>query len=99
MPKELNEANAKEAFLKVVESTGIGAAASNPDGLMAEKVKVAVPQDMHDGYPARLLASANNVCTNEPYGWRVTQQEPNIENSTIFSDLYLDWFQDIVWPA
>jgi hypothetical protein len=99
MPRELNEENLKEAYCKVIACTGIGAAEDNCDEVFPKLVKVVVPQPMHDDYSAKLLACAIKICTNEPYGWRVTEREPDIKDNTSFADLYESWFREIVWPA
>jgi hypothetical protein len=98
MPRELNEGNLKEAYCKVIASTGVGAAEKNCDDVLPKHVWLVVPEPMHDDYPARLLACANQVCTNEPYGWKVDQTEPEVEDETTFHLLYEDWFKAIVWP-
>ncbi len=100
MARELNEPNLKEAFFKMLGSTAIGKAESpNREELLGEKVKKAVPKSMCDTYPARLLASARQVCTNEPYVWRVDSIEPEIDDTTTFGILYTVWFRMIVWPV
>lgn len=99
MPRELNEENLKEAYCKVLVCTAIGAADDNCDEVLPKLVKVVVPELMHEDYPARLLACANQVCSNEPYGWIVDQNEPEINDDTTFLVLYKGWFKEIMWPS
>lgn len=96
MALELNEENLKEAYCKVLACTGIGAAVSNCDDLLPKKVLVVVPQELHDDYPAKLLACAIKICTDDPYGWTVKNEEPEIAEDTAFQSLYDDWLMGIV---
>jgi len=97
MARELNEENRKEAYCKVLACTAVGAAESNCDKLFPKLVKVVVPQSLHEDYPVKLLACANRICTDEPYGWSVDPQEPDLGDDTTFADLYESWFKKIVW--
>ncbi len=86
----------KEAYCKVIASTGIGAAEDNCDEIFPKLIKVVVPQPMHDDYPAKLLASATEICANEPYSWVVKKEEPTIDENTTFQSLWSDWLARIV---
>ena len=97
MKLELNEENAKRAFSEVIAATGIGCAAQDCDALLPEKVLVRVPQDMHADYPGRLLASATRICSRDPYGWSVEDQEPTIDACTTFQSLRDLWFLKIIY--
>lgn len=92
MPLELNESNLKKAFCQVLACTGIGAAIANCDEVLKQNVLVAVPVEMHSDYPARLLACAIKICTNEPYYWSVKEEEPQIDAETTFQSVYEKWF-------
>jgi hypothetical protein len=97
MGLKLTEENAKKAFGEVLACTGIGSADGGCDALLPEKVLVRIPASMHSDYPARLLAGAIRVCSHNPYGWRVQQEEPTIAVSTTFQSLWDDWFRRIVY--
>ncbi len=100
MSLELNNENAMKAYCAVLACTGIGAAKNNCDEVLTKTVKVVVPVSTHDDYTARLLACANQVCTDEPYVWRVDQTEPPaLTDETVFQNLYDDWFKNIIWPV
>lgn len=99
MSSEFNEENLKEAYCKVVACTGIGAVDKNCQDVLEKQVKVAVPESMHEDYPARILGCANQVCTTEPYLWRVTQREPVIEDDTTFDEIFKNWFKRVVRPV
>ena len=93
----LNEESAKKAFGEVIACTGIGSADEGCDALLPEKVLVRVPHSMHSDYPARLLAGAIKVCSHDPYGWCVDQQEPTLADTTTFQSLWDDWFLKIIY--
>lgn len=97
MAMVLNEANLKEAYFKVLECTGLGAADSNGEDLLLPKnVLVTIPQSKHEDYAAELLGCAVKVCANEPYEWTVKNEEPNIDVDTTFQSLWDNWFTEII---
>lgn len=96
MAKELNGANALEAYCGVIACTGVGAAASNCSVVLPKIIKVTVPQEEHDTYPERLLECAKQICAGEPYGWSVEDKTPSVEDDTTFQDLFDEWFKEIV---
>jgi hypothetical protein len=96
MPMALNEPNLRQAYCKAIARTGIGAAEKDCDGVLPQTVKHVVPQPMQDAYPETLLVSLVHVCTHEPYSWLVTDEEPEIQDSTTFEDLWLSWVVQIV---
>lgn len=97
MARELNEPNLKEAYFKMLGSTGIGKAESpNREELLGEKVKKAVPKSMCDTYPTRLLQSALEICTKDPYNWVVHNQKPDIDDKSTFQSLWDNWLIHIV---
>jgi hypothetical protein len=91
-----SEENLKKAFADTIAGTNIGAATQGPDALFPKLVKVVVPLDMHDGYPSRLLGSANQICCKDPYGWSIDQREPTVADDTTFEMLYENWFKVII---
>lgn len=100
MARELNELNRREAYCKVLVCTGIGAAGT-PEGckdLMDKIVWVVVPESMHESFPAKLIACTVQICTDEPYEWKVINEEPEITENTTFEKLYQEWFKEILWP-
>jgi hypothetical protein len=97
MGRELNEQNAKEAYCTVLAATGIGGAVNNCDDVLPQIVWVVVPADMHEDYPARLLAAAIQICTDEPYEWTVENVEPEIDEESSFQSVYDEWFTLILY--
>ena len=93
MAMELNEANLKEAYFKVLECTGIGAASED---ILPKNVLVTVPQSMHEDFSPKLLGCAINVCANSPFEWTVDNVEPTINADTTFQSLWDDLFTVIV---
>ena len=96
MPMELTVENLKKAYLETLKSTGIGAVESNSDGVLAEKVKKAIPLEKQDTYPEVLLEAAKRICTREPYGWIVRDELPSIDDNTSFQMLFDDWLSRMV---
>ncbi len=96
MAMELNEANLKKAYFKVLECTGLGAAARADDVLLSKNVMVTVPESMHEDYAARLLGCAIKVCADAPYEWTVENKEPAIDKDTTFQSLWDNWIIEII---
>ena len=97
MGLELNEKNLTEAYCKALACTAIGAAVNHCDDLLPKTVLVVVPEEMHDDYPARLLACAIRICNKDPYRWSVENIEPTIDADTTFQSLWNDWFITIIY--
>ena len=97
MGLDLNEENAKDAYCRVLAATGIGAAVNDCDDILPQIVWVVVPADMHEDYPARLLAAAIQICTDEPYEWTVEDTEPEIDEESTFESVWEEWFTQILY--
>ena len=91
--------NLKLAFCKSLACTGIGAANTSCDNLLAQQFDHIVPANIHVEFPSRLLACATRVCSSSPYSWQVDQVEPTIKRTMTFQDLLDTWFRDVVWPG
>ena len=96
MAMTLNKANLKEAYFKVIECTGFGAAAKDGEALLPKNILVTVPKSMHEDYASRLLGCTINVCANEPYEWTVKNEEPTIDEDTTFQSLWDNWITEII---
>ncbi len=99
MGLELNEKNAKEAYCNALACTAIGAAVNHCEDVLPKTVLLVVPERMHDDYPARLLACAIDIGTNDPYRWSVENKEPTIDAETTFQSLWNDWFITILFEG
>jgi len=98
MSLEFTEESLKKAFCDSLACTGIGAARANCDALMSELVKKVVPLEKQEAFPEELQICATRVCTSEPYGWRVMQRPPVINDASTFQNLFDAWFTRVVRP-
>jgi hypothetical protein len=95
---KLNMTNLKEAYCRVVAATGFGAANRGFEVIYEAEVKTAVQQTAHEDYADTLLQAAIRICTDEFYGWEVTDKRPEIKDETTFGDLFENWFRRIISP-